>query len=675
STATNPSTTYATAGTYNVTLTVTNTVTSTSASITKQVTVYPVPGATITRGAPYNGPTVPGGIGIDFFSNATNTISSPPTTYTWNFGSGATPPTSTAANPTGVVFNVLGTHTVTLTVANGTCVTTVQQTFNVIAEDVYKGGPNDGAAMSDEGIDAEIVGSPGEICPGETVQLNASVTGATVTAWLWTPATWLSATNIHNPQASPLVTTTYTVRANIAGGCLPKETQVTVYVKPFGILADAGPDHTICGLVPVKLGTPAQTGGTYSWAPATGLNNPNIAEPIFTPPAIGTYNFTLTVHTTGFDCPTKDYVTVVVNPNPGINLGPDKFLCPAQSSATISVTPPPNSRVQWQPNKLVNLNYTLSPVGYRTIFNCSNYMTRYSASTEDASSVGQAYTADFYCSGFMGSGWRPTVDNTSQWISYDMGRDTILVSITTYGKPSFTGCCPTSHPARWVTSYQVDYSSDGTTWTVYKENGNPVTFTGNTNATNPVTHTFNEPIFARYIRIRPLTWSSAGIGLRFFVQGHEALGSRWPYESAVTSQNVKPGTFIVHAFVPGCGNRLSDTITVHPAIPIPTHYRTHSNGNWANDATWQVLNEANMTWVWVPALDPCYNVHWPDWTKKTILVRDSVDYDCPAGTMIDECTISPTGVIRIPANKNFELRDGAGAGLASINPPSYTYVS
>jgi hypothetical protein len=225
-----------------------------------------------------------------------------------------------------------------------------------------------------------------------------------------------------------------------------------------------------------------------------------------------------------------------------------------------------------------------------------------------------------------------------------------------------------------VTSYQVDYSRNGTTWTTYTENGNPRTFTGNTNATGNVTHTFNEPIFARYIRIRPLTWSSNGIGLRFRVDGHFSLGSRFPFESPVTSQNVKAGTFMVHAFVPGCSNRLSDTITVHPAMPIPTHYRTHSNGNWANDTTWQVLNEVNYTWVHVPSLDPCYNVHWPDYTKKTILVRDSVDYDCPEGTMIDECTISPTGVIRIPANNTFELHDGLGAGMATM-PPSFSYVS
>ncbi|MDW8335217.1 MAG: discoidin domain-containing protein, partial [Bacteroidia bacterium] len=380
----------------------------------------------------------------------------------------------------------------------------------------------------------------------------------------------------------------------------------------------------------VKLGTPAQPNGTYSWAPTAGLDNPNVAQPIFSPTATGTYLFTLTVSTAGVDCPTKDYVKVVVKPNPNINLGPDKYLCPSQTSTTISVASyPPGTHLQWQPDKLSNLNYTLNPdpFFYRNInYGNSNYTTRFVASTEMSGpwTWGEAYHAD----GYYGSGWKSAINDANQWVRYDMGRDTVVVRISTRGKGQYWTCCPwVLQPDCWVTSYQLDYSRDGVNWTVYKENGNPVTFTGNTNATTEVTHDLNEPFYARYVRIRPITWSAGGIGLRFTLFAHHNLGARfngWEV-TPVTSQNVKPGTFIVHASVPGCSNRLSDTITVHAAMPIPMHYRTHSNGNWANDATWQVLNENNMTWVHVPALDPCYNVHWPDWTKKTILVRDSVD--------------------------------------------------
>ena len=53
------------------------------------------------------------------------------------------------------------------------------------------------------------------ICPGQSVQLNTLAGGNTFN---WLPVTGLSATNIRNPIASPIVTTTYTVTTT-AGAC------------------------------------------------------------------------------------------------------------------------------------------------------------------------------------------------------------------------------------------------------------------------------------------------------------------------------------------------------------------------------------------------------------------------------------------------------------------------
>ncbi len=50
----------------------------------------------------------------------TNASSGNPTTYSWNFGSGASPLTSTSAGPISVTYSTLGYKTVTLTVGDGT---------------------------------------------------------------------------------------------------------------------------------------------------------------------------------------------------------------------------------------------------------------------------------------------------------------------------------------------------------------------------------------------------------------------------------------------------------------------------------------------------------------------------------------------------------------------------
>ena len=58
--------------------------------------------------------------------------------------------------------------------------------------------------------------------------------------------------------------------------------------------ANAGPDQGSCGQESVILGTLAIPGYTYSWSPATGLSNPNIAQPSASPTSTTTYTLTMT---------------------------------------------------------------------------------------------------------------------------------------------------------------------------------------------------------------------------------------------------------------------------------------------------------------------------------------------------------------------------------------------
>jgi Secretion system C-terminal sorting domain len=60
------------------------------------------------------------------------------------------------------------------------------------------------------------------------------------------------------------------------------------------LTANAGPDKIICAGNSTTIGTPAQPGLAYRWSPATGLSNPNIAQPLCSPTSTTTYTLTTT---------------------------------------------------------------------------------------------------------------------------------------------------------------------------------------------------------------------------------------------------------------------------------------------------------------------------------------------------------------------------------------------
>ncbi|MDX1909278.1 MAG: gliding motility-associated C-terminal domain-containing protein [Bacteroidia bacterium] len=161
------------------------------------------------------------------------------------------------------------------------------------------------------------IAGPGQaICLGDTIGITAS--GGI--SYSWAPAGSLSNASIVNPQAFPTTTTTYVATVTDAAGCVDTA-QVTVLVRALPP-ANAGPDTEVCIGSQVPLS--ASGGVSYSWAPATGLSNVNISNPIAGPAADITYTVTVT---DGFGCVNTDQVLVDVNPLPPANAGPDLIKC------------------------------------------------------------------------------------------------------------------------------------------------------------------------------------------------------------------------------------------------------------------------------------------------------------------------------------------------------------
>jgi hypothetical protein len=140
-------------------------------------------------------------------------------------------------------------------------------------------------------------------CINQSIQLNARL-GST---YSWSPATGLSATNIQNPICSVNTNTTYTCTiTNTATNCIYRDIiNVTVNPSPISNI----PDANVCLGESVQLNAPSGY-TSYSWSPATNINNATISNPVVSPPINTTYTVTIF---NSFGCSITDDVLVTVN--------------------------------------------------------------------------------------------------------------------------------------------------------------------------------------------------------------------------------------------------------------------------------------------------------------------------------------------------------------------------
>lgn len=89
-------------------------------------------------------------------------------------------------------------------------------------------------------------------------------------------------------------------------GCT--DTLYTTLSDTLNLTAKAGPDTNSCNRSLVQLGVPPKAGWNYHWSPATGLSNPDVANPLANPDVTTTY--VLSMRHNGGGCFSTDTVTV-----------------------------------------------------------------------------------------------------------------------------------------------------------------------------------------------------------------------------------------------------------------------------------------------------------------------------------------------------------------------------
>ncbi|NOT51881.1 MAG: T9SS type B sorting domain-containing protein [Chitinophagaceae bacterium] len=212
--------------------------------------------------------------------------------YAWTPAGGLS--NATIANP---VANPTTTTTYTITITRGLCTATDDVIVNVNPAPIPNAGPD------------------GFICYGQTYTLQ----GSGGSQYTWTPSTYLNDATIANPVSNPARTITYTLsEVTDAIGCKSLTTDVVtvdvtppikVTTFPFDTVAYAGDQFQL---------NATSIANIYTWSPAVGLSNPNIANPVVTVGPIGSDVLYQVTASTIAGCKGEGYVRIKVYTGPDI---------------------------------------------------------------------------------------------------------------------------------------------------------------------------------------------------------------------------------------------------------------------------------------------------------------------------------------------------------------------
>lgn len=318
SNAENPTHTYNAAGAYPVTLTVFTTEGGCREPLTKPsfIVVSKKPDPAITGG---NAVCQEGTLQ---FNGLEMPVAGPPSpvTWFWDFGNGST---STLQNPPAQTYRASGPQRVVLTLTNSYgCIGQETKNITIHPTPLVDAGPDE------------------TICLNKPATLNA--TGAASYVWK-TPATGLSCTNCAQPSANPTVTTKYYVTGTSAQGCTAEDFVNITVIQPTTVTTTS--TQTICIGQSIQLN--ATGTAQYSWSPSTGLNNPNIPNPIATPATTTTYTVT---GSDAKNCFTStERATILVLPYPTVNAGSDVTVPVGTPVPLNPVTSGTGNQYQWTP--------------------------------------------------------------------------------------------------------------------------------------------------------------------------------------------------------------------------------------------------------------------------------------------------------------------------------------
>lgn len=230
-----------------------------------------------------------------------------PTTWAWSMPGGS--PSSATSQNISVTYTTAGIYTVSLMASNATGTNTATKTITVSANPVVN-----------------VSASSSSICASKPSTLTA--TGAS--SYSWSPATDLNNTTGNSVISNPTSSITYTV-VGTTGSCINTKT-VSLNVSPNPTVNVAASSSSICVGQTATLTASGAT--SYSWSPATNLDNTTGNSVVSNPSS----NMTYTVVGTTGSCINTKTVSLNVSPNPTVSVASSSSSICLGQTATLTAS-------------------------------------------------------------------------------------------------------------------------------------------------------------------------------------------------------------------------------------------------------------------------------------------------------------------------------------------------
>jgi len=249
--------------------------------------------------------------------------------YLWDFGDNTNPnDTSTATNPT-YIYPQEGSYFVTLTLPGSVnCPDTIIQTVPV------------GSPMIEVDFSYEITECSDSIIIQFTNESINNQSDFTAFNWQFSDG---QSSDLENPlmvfNENQLLEVLFEITSS--DGCMDTLSQIIPIELITVNLADT---LLICPGLQTPLNPNPNTEYEYIWSPSTGLNNPNLPNPLASPTETTTYSVTIT-NDANVPCEIIREVTAVVQPDIDLFLPSDTAIC--ASELEITAISPDAVSIQW----------------------------------------------------------------------------------------------------------------------------------------------------------------------------------------------------------------------------------------------------------------------------------------------------------------------------------------